>query len=148
MVDRKGDELFTGEDNDTIDPRDFLKKVQHYLMVMMWDDEEKVDYFEMWLKSGSTAKQWFKDLKVTKKAMWKELCITFKEQWPERPTLQKSTAEKQAELEGERIIEAELGTKVKVNGTEVYAHITWANKVEKLAKEIPGDNNILVVGWQ
>ena len=55
-------------------------------------------------------------------------------------------AEKQAELEGEKITEAELGTKVKVNGVEVYTHVTWANKVEKLAKVIPDDNNLLVVG--
>ncbi|KIJ91496.1 hypothetical protein K443DRAFT_654402 [Laccaria amethystina LaAM-08-1] len=55
-------------------------------------------------------------------------------------------AEKQAELEGERITEGELGTKVKVNGTEIYAHVAWANRVEKLAKAIPDNNNLLVVG--
>ena len=54
--------------------------------------------------------------------------------------------EKQTELEGEKIMEAELGTKVKVNGGEVYAHITWENKVEKLAKAISNNNNLLVVG--
>ena len=35
--------------------------------------------------------------------------------------------------------------KVKVNRVEVYAHIVWANKVEKLAKVIPNNNNLLVV---
>ena len=55
-------------------------------------------------------------------------------------------AEKQAELEGEKITEAELGKKVKVNGAEVYTHVAWANKVEKLAKAIPDNNNLLVVG--
>ena len=55
MAEGKGDEPFTGEDDDTMDPRDFLKKVQRYLMATMWDDREKVDYFETWLKSGSAA---------------------------------------------------------------------------------------------
>ena len=86
-----------------------------------------------------------RNLKAAKKSMWKNLCEAFKEQWPERPIVQKTTAEKQAKLEGEKITEGELGTKVKVNGVEVYARIAWANKVEKLAKVIPNDNNLLVV---
>ena len=123
MADRRGDEPFTGDDDNTIDPKDFLKRVQHYLMAMTWDDDKKVTYFETWLKSRLTAEQWFKGLEGTKKATWKVLCETFKERWLERPLVQKSTAEKQTELEGERITEAELGTKVKLNGMEVYAHV-------------------------
>jgi len=146
MAERRSDELFAGDDNDTVDPRDFLKRVQHYLMAMAWEDEEKVNYFETWLKSGSMAEQWFRGLEAAKKATWRDLCTEFKERWPERPIVQKSTAEKQAELEGEKITEAELGTKVKVNGMEVYAHVAWANKVEKLVKAIPDNNNLLVVG--
>ncbi|KIJ90313.1 hypothetical protein K443DRAFT_15340 [Laccaria amethystina LaAM-08-1] len=118
MADQKGDELFAGEDDDTTDPRDFLKRVQRYLMAMTWEDEEKVEYFETWLKSRSAAEQWFKSLEAAKKMTWKEL------------------SEKQVELEGEKITEAELGTKVKVNGREVYAHVAWANKVEKLVKAL------------
>ena len=146
MTDRKGDEPFTGEDKDTINPRDFLKRTQHYLMATTWDDSEKVDYFETWLKSGSAAEQWFRNLEAVKKTTWKELCKAFKERWLERPVVQKTTAEKQTELEGERITEAELGTKVKANGAEVYAHVAWVNRVEKLAKAIPDNNNLLVVG--
>ena len=149
MADRKGDEPFTREDNDIMDPRDFLKRVQHYLMATTWDDEEKVIYFKTWLKSRSAAEQWFKDLEPVKKAMWRVLCTEFKGRWPEKPLRQKSMVEKQMELEGEKIMEVELGTKVKVNGVEVYAHIAWANKVERLAKAIPDTNNLLVVGcWQ
>ena len=145
MSDRKNDEPFAGEDDDTLDPRDFLKRVQRYLMATTWEDEEKIDYFE-WLKSGSVAEQWLRNLEATKKATWKELCIAFKEWWPECPIVQKTMAERQLELEGEKIMEGELGTKVKVNGAEVYAHVAWANKVEKLAKAIPDNNNLLVVG--
>jgi hypothetical protein len=146
MADRNSSELFTGEDDNVNDPRDFLKRVQRYLMGMTWEDSDKVEYFETWLKSGSAAEQWFKGLEAAKKASWKELCSAFKEQWPERAIVQKSTAEKQAELEGEKIAEAELGTKVKVNGIETYSHVAWANKIEKLAKAIPDNNNLLVVG--
>ena len=145
MADRKNDKPFAGEDDDTIDPRDFLKRVQRYLMATTWEDADKIDYFETWLKSGSAAEQWLRNLEEAKKSTWKNLCEAFKEQWPERPIVQKTTAEKQAELEGEKITEGELGTKVKVNRVEVYAHIAWANKVEKLAKAIPDNNNLLVV---
>ncbi|KIJ89816.1 hypothetical protein K443DRAFT_32029, partial [Laccaria amethystina LaAM-08-1] len=116
------------------------------LMATTWEDEDKINYFETWLKSGSVAEQWFRSLEAAKKTTWKELCIAFKERWPERAVTQKTTAEKQAELEGEKITEAELGTKVRVNGTETYAHIAWANKVEKLARAVPDNNNLLVVG--
>jgi hypothetical protein len=146
MADRKNDEPFTGEDDDTMDPRDFLKRTQRFLMATTWEDEDKINYFETWLKSGSVAEQWFRSLEAAKKTTWKELCIAFKERWPERAVTQKTTAEKQAELEGEKITEAELGTKVRVNGTETYAHIAWANKVEKLARAVPDNNNLLVVG--
>ncbi|KIJ90926.1 hypothetical protein K443DRAFT_14822 [Laccaria amethystina LaAM-08-1] len=57
MADRKSDEPFTGEDDDIIERRDFLKRTQRYLMATAWDDEEKVNYFETWLKSGSVAEQ-------------------------------------------------------------------------------------------
>ena len=87
-------------------------------------------------------------LEPAKKTTWKDLCIAFKERWPERAIAQKSTVERQAELEGENITEAELGKKVKVNGTEMYAHVAWANKLERLAKAIPDNNNLLVVGCQ
>ena len=105
-------------------------------MLTTWENAEKINYFETWLKSGSAAEQWFKDLEGAKKATWKDLCTAFKEQWPEWPIVQKTMAEKQAALEGERITEGELGTKVKVKVVEVYAHIVWANKVEKLANSV------------
>ena len=148
MADKNSSKPFTGEDDDTIDPRDFLKRVQRYLMGTTWEDADKVEYFETWLKSGSTAEQWFKGLEHAKKKSWKELCSTFKERWPERAIVQKSTAEKQAELEGEKITEAELGTKVKANGIELYSHVAWVNKIEKLVKAIPDNTNLLVVGCQ
>ena len=116
------------------------------MMVTMWENKEKVSYFETWLKSGSTAEQWFRGLKADKKTMWNMLCIAFKERWPEWPIVQKSTMEKQAELEGEKITEAELGMKVKVNRVEMYTHVAWANKMEKLAKAILDNNNLLVGG--
>ena len=55
MADRKGDEPFTREDDDTVDPRDFLKRTQRYLMLTKWEDVDKIDYFETWLKSRSAA---------------------------------------------------------------------------------------------
>ena len=67
MTDRNSDEPFAGEDDDTLDPRDFLKRVQRYLMSSTWENAEKIEYFETWLKSGSAAEQWFKNLEAAKK---------------------------------------------------------------------------------
>lgn len=69
MADKNSSELFTGEDDNTINLRDFLKRVQCYLMVTTWENVEKVKYFETWLKSGSTAKQWFRGLEPAKKKL-------------------------------------------------------------------------------
>ena len=79
MADRSNEEPFTADEDDTLDPRDFLKRVQRYLMGTTWEDGDKVTYFETWLKSGSMAEQWFKELEAAKKATWKELCKAFKE---------------------------------------------------------------------
>jgi len=79
MADRNNSDPFTGDEDDTSNPRDFLKRVQRYLMTTTWEDGEKINYFETWLKSGSTAEQWFRNLEAAKKATWKELCDTFKE---------------------------------------------------------------------
>ena len=67
MTDRSSDEPFTGEDDDTLDLRGFLKRVQCYLMGTTWENAEKIAYFETWLKSGSSAEQWFRNLKAAKK---------------------------------------------------------------------------------
>ena len=40
MTDRNSDEPFAGEDTDTLDPRDFLKRVQRYLMSSAWENAE------------------------------------------------------------------------------------------------------------
>ena len=56
----------------------------------------------------------------------------------------KTTAEKQATLEGEVLKESELGLRTSVKGIDEYTHVVWADKVEKLAANIPDTNNLLV----
>ncbi|KAG6809270.1 hypothetical protein H0H92_000924 [Tricholoma furcatifolium] len=123
---------------------DFINKLKRSFMSRDYSDEDKVQYFEWSLKDGSPAMEWFSGLTAAQKTTWASLCTAFDDQWPAGRVSAKSQAEKQEELAEARIKEDELGLKTKVNSVEMYTHIAWADKVERLAKAIPDDNNLLV----
>ncbi|KAG5634308.1 hypothetical protein H0H81_002465 [Sphagnurus paluster] len=108
------------------------------------ENDEKIRYFELSLKDGGPASQWFLSLTTTEKQTWTTLANTFKNHWPAKTASTKTKAELQAELNNTKITEEELGKKVNVGGIKVYSHIAWADKVERLAKAIQDDGNLLV----
>ncbi|GLB45242.1 hypothetical protein LshimejAT787_2100020 [Lyophyllum shimeji] len=138
--------MFHGGDEDEKEsPRDFLNKLERmYMLKTQFQDQEKVNYFQLSLKDGGPASQWFDALPATEKATWNALKAAYNIRWPAKTAMVKTQAEKQAELSETKIGENDLGRKVKVNGIEVYTHVAWADKVERLAKAIPDDNNLLV----
>ncbi|KAG6808651.1 hypothetical protein H0H92_003386 [Tricholoma furcatifolium] len=133
-----------GIDQETENPRDFVNKLKRSFMSKDYSDADKVQYFEWSLKDGSPAMEWFAGLTAEQRASWASLCLAFDDRWPAGRVSTKSQTEKQEELAEARIKEEDLGTKAKVNGVEMYSHIAWADKVERLAKAIPDDNNLLV----
>jgi hypothetical protein len=64
---------------------DFLNSIKcRGLMTPGWKDDDKIEYFELSLKTGSYAKSWFKKLPATDKDTFKHLEAAFMKQWPEK----------------------------------------------------------------
>src|SRR5258707_10542062 len=96
-----------------------------------------MEWFRASLKSRSPANMWFRTLHVNYKATWKAIKAAFKIKWPEKAVTE-MTAEKKTEmLMAEKLLESELGRKVKVGGIEEYTHVVWADRVERLANNFP-----------
>jgi hypothetical protein len=136
--------FFTGGNDDSEDPQDFLKGIKRYMMMKTFEDEAKIEYFTLCLKSRSPAEIWWNALPLTSRNTWAKVQIEFEKQWPAKPVTEKTTAEKQAMLEREVLKESELGLRISVGGIDEYTHVVWADKVEKLAANIPDTNNLLV----
>ncbi|KAF5380193.1 hypothetical protein D9615_006239 [Tricholomella constricta] len=145
MVESDAERQFNGGDDDEKEsPKDFLKAIERTYMQKNWTDAEKIEWFGLSLRGGGPAEEWYEALPPTSTVSWTALRAAFRLRWPAKTAVRKTQEEKQTELAEAKIEEAALGTKVKVNGTEVWTHVAWADKVERLAKAIPDDNNLLV----
>ena len=80
--------------------------------------------------------------RLTKRAS--KLCAQL--QWPTKPVTVKTTAEKQALLDETVLKTSDLGKRVaaSLGAEEELSHVVWADKVERLAGDIPDTNNLLV----
>ncbi|KAG6852656.1 hypothetical protein C0991_010150 [Blastosporella zonata] len=137
---------FDGDQEDE-NPRDFIKKLRKFVAygnMHQASDTEKIDYFSCSLKDGGPAEMWFEDLPSGEKDTWAHLLDAFDIRWPVTQRAAKNQEDRQEELGEIRITEEELGTKEKVNGREIHAHIAWADKAQHAANAIPDSNNLLV----
>jgi len=138
--------FFTGKPEDQ-DPQDFMNKLERMILIKTGlSDVEKVRFFELSLKAKSLAAAWFLTLTVPDKASFPALRKAFELQWPPKPITEKTTAEKQALLDGTILKLTDLGKRVaaSVGAEEELSHVVWADKVERLAGDIPDTNNLLV----
>lgn len=130
-----------GEEN----PQDFLKAMQRWgLNKSNATNAQKLENFGLNLKSNSVAEQWWDALPTNDNDTWDHLVSTFKKCWPSKAPTVKTIEEKQAALEGTRISEEEVGKHVMTNGIEEFAHVVWADKIEKLTAAIPDANGLLI----
>jgi hypothetical protein len=53
-------------------------------------------------------------------------------------------AERQSLLMAERLLEADVGVRVKVDGTEELGHVRWARRVKALALAVPDQSGLLI----
>jgi hypothetical protein len=138
--------LFWGNDeHDDEDPHDFLNAIKRiFIMKASVTDAQQLQAFELHLKSGAAAEQWWEELPPTKRDNWDHFCQAFKVRWPVRIPTAKTVGEKLTELEHTTITEEELGTRVKTQGIDEYAHIVWANRIERCAAAIPDTDNLLI----
>ena len=138
--------FFTGKPEDQ-DPQDFMNRIElTILMKSGLSEADKVRYFELSIKTKSPAEAWLQTLTTGDKASFKVIRVAFKLRWPAKPVTEKTTAEKQALLNETILKPSNLGRRVaaSIGAEEELSHVVWADKVERLAGDIPDTNNLLV----
>jgi hypothetical protein len=132
---------FSGTQEDKIQPLDFLKKIKRaFLANGLTTDDQKIGFFELYLKSDSPAEEWY-NLNTTPKKAWPNLEQEFKTRFPNVKRATKTTHELERELGGMRILPEVLGKTEKYMGEDVYTHTIFAEKVLDLAKRAKVDSS-------
>ena len=137
---------FTGKPEDE-DPQDFMNRVERIILMKTgFTETEKVRFLELSLKAKSPAAAWFVTLNDANKKSFTTARAAFELRWPVKAITQKTTAEKQALLDETILKISDLGRRVaaSVGAEEELSHVVWADKVERLAGDIPDTNNLLV----
>jgi hypothetical protein len=138
--------FFTGKPEDQ-DPQDFMNRIERtILMKSGFSEADKVRFFELSIKTKTPAETWLSTLTMNDKASFKALRAAFELRWPTKPITVKTTAEKQALLDETILKPSDLGRRVaaSIGAEEELSHVVWADKVERLAGDIPDTNNLLV----
>jgi hypothetical protein len=140
------DTFFTGKPEDQ-DPQDFMNRIERtILMKSGLSEADKVRFFELSIKTKTPADAWLSTLTPTDKTSFKTMRAAFGLRWPAKPITEKTTAEKQALLDETILKPGDLGRRVAANlgAEEELSHVVWADKVERMASDIPDTNNLLV----
>lgn len=136
--------LFDGTYKDQ-NPRDFLKAVM-LDFESSYGDKEKIQRFELRLKSDSDAEAWFDGLDPPKKATWEALRAAFEERWPKEagPTL--SLTEMTLRIASLAPDLQQLGQYVDVDDHDVPYHKAWIDDVVRRMRKsnVPGNMAALV----
>ncbi|KAJ6561363.1 hypothetical protein B0H10DRAFT_2239930 [Mycena sp. CBHHK59/15] len=129
---------------------DFLNSIRRRnLLSPTWADDQKIEFFELSLKSGSYAKSWFNKLKATEKDTFKNLAAAFQKQWPEKEMAEKEKGELEEEL---LALAAKLASRFEDGGRLIPQvlknipdslllrlgpkHTTWAELIQTV-KDVP-----------
>jgi hypothetical protein len=96
-------------------------------------DDQKISFFELYLKSDSPAEEWYNNTNTPKKT-WAELEKEFKVRFPNVKKAMKTAPELERELGAMRLATEELGKTEKYRGENVYTHMIFAEKILDLAK--------------
>ncbi|KAJ7692389.1 hypothetical protein B0H17DRAFT_1200465 [Mycena rosella] len=110
---------------------DFLNAIRRRNLVSpTWKDAEKLEFFELSLKSGSYAKSWYNKLAATEKDTFPHLVVAFQKQWPEKEMAVRERGELQEEL-----------LSLKLRPEEIGVH--WAVKVAAIGARIEDDGGLI-----
>jgi hypothetical protein len=109
-------------------------------------EADKVRFLELSIKTKSPADTWLSTLTAADKTSFKSMRAAFELRWPAKPISDKTTAEKQALLDETVLKPSDMGKRVAacIGAEEELSHVVWADKVERLAGDIPDTNNLLV----
>ncbi|KAJ6610173.1 hypothetical protein B0H10DRAFT_2225304 [Mycena sp. CBHHK59/15] len=123
---------------------DFLNAIRcRNLLSPTWQDDQKLEYFELSLKSGSYAKSWYTKLLPMEKDTFKNLVIAFQKQWPEKEMAVREKGELQEELLTMKLRVEEVGVRVEEDGIEEWGQVRWAIKVAEIAGRIGDDGGLI-----
>jgi hypothetical protein len=137
---------FTGKPEDQ-DPQDFMNRLERIILMKTGlTEDEKVRFLQLSLKAKSPAAAWFLTLTANEKSSFAKARAAFEVRWPTKAITEKTTAEKQAILDEAILKVGDLGRRVAASAgaEEELSHVVWADKVERLAGDIPDTNNLLV----
>ncbi|KAF8240322.1 hypothetical protein L208DRAFT_1546966, partial [Tricholoma matsutake] len=103
--------LFWGDDkHKDKNPRDFINAIERqFSLKTNVSNAQKLRTFELNLKAGSVANQWWDSLSSGDNDTWEHLVASFTKRWPTKPPTVKTVEEKQAALERTTITEEEVG---------------------------------------
>ncbi|KAJ7472503.1 hypothetical protein FB451DRAFT_1398718 [Mycena latifolia] len=114
---------------------DFLNAIRRRNLVSpTWKDAEKLEFFELSLKSGSYAKSWYNKLAATDKDTFPHLVVAFQKQWPEKEMAVREKGELQEELLSLKLRPEEIGVRVEEDGIEEWAKSTGLSKSQPLRR--------------
>ena len=137
---------FSGKPEDQ-DPQDFMNQLERIILMKTGLTEpDKVRFLELSLKAKSPAAAWFTTLQKADKVSFTTVRTAFELHWPIKAITEKTTAEKQALLDESVLKMSDLGRRAaaSIGAEEELSHVVWADKVERLAGDIPDTNNLLV----
>ncbi|KAG2141360.1 hypothetical protein DEU56DRAFT_911467 [Suillus clintonianus] len=120
--------LFRGDYGDKEEPTEWFAQFELSLLES-WDDDKKVDRFEMQLAPGNLAEEWFQDNVPTKSITFASLKLAFRGRWPPPRRPRYTRAQQKERIMAEILEENEIGSWTAGN----YGHAAWATKVSRLA---------------
>jgi hypothetical protein len=97
-------------------------------------DDQKAKQFPNYLRADSEADDWWLGLSAVVHGKWESVEDAFMLRWPRAVVVRKTSMEYEEELLALMLKAQDLGKKEEVAGREVYTHIAWADKMQKLAK--------------
>ncbi|KAF8062231.1 hypothetical protein FPV67DRAFT_1783129 [Lyophyllum atratum] len=128
------------------DAQDFINSIERtFIGKANATDADKIKLLRLSLKAGAEAHIWFKDLDADTKTSWAALETAFNLKWPEKVAAAKSKDEKKTKLRETLLREGDVGKRITdSDGIEEWAHVAWANRVERLAEAIPDRDGLLI----
>ncbi|VDC01730.1 unnamed protein product [Peniophora sp. CBMAI 1063] len=141
---------FTGQNGD--DPVDFKRRFRQWcISIATSDDAGMANAFSTCIKSGSVADHWFATLSSAEKSSYTAIEAAFDARFPPVEAAILSSDDIQQELHDLKLDLKDVGKKVKVGSTEVWAHVDYVMKAKQLATEakiLTTNNNLLSIRRQ
>ncbi|KAJ7663447.1 hypothetical protein B0H17DRAFT_1211699 [Mycena rosella] len=123
---------------------DFLNSMRRRNLVSPnWKDPEKLEFFELSLKSGSFAKRWFNKLDPTQEDTFAHLSAVFQAQWPEKEMAKKEKGELQEKLLAIVLDAKDVGMRIEDDGIQEWGHVRWSLKVAELGARIDAGGSLI-----